>query len=377
MKQYATIESPVYYGNLKLKNRIIFAPTTLGLRENEYIEKIESIAKGGCAMIIIGDVPVGNSHFGHSLFSKKGFQYYQKITKTAHRYNCRVCAQLHQNDTNFKGMFKYIPKMITGKMTAMDLRKVVNEQTGKYISSLSISEIRKITNSFGSAAVQAVKAGFDMVQVHGDRMCGSFSSSLFNTRSDLYGGDVQKRTLFAVEAVQAIHTSVPNIPIDYKLAIRQEDPDYGKAGILPEEISVFVPALEKAGVSSFHVALANHGNLSDTIPPFDHPEFGGEGCFLKFCDQVKNYTNLPICGVGGLTDPDFIEEQLLSGRINCAAMSRQLIADPEWVNKLISGNIKSIHRCIRCNKKCLGGMYEHKGVHCIYENSSHEKKGNL
>ena len=36
-----------------------------------------------------------------------------------------------------------------------------------------------------------------------------------------------------------------------------------------------------------------------------------------------------VCGVGGLTDPDFVERQLAEGRIDCAAMSRQLIADPD------------------------------------------------
>ena len=48
-------------------------------------------------------------------------------------------------------------------------------------------------------------------------------------------------------------------------------------------------------------------------------------------------------------------------------MSRQLIADPEWPNKVMGGQTSSIHRCVRCNKACLGGLMAHKGVHCIYE----------
>ena len=88
---------------------------------------------------------------------------------------------------------------------------------------------------------------------------------------------------------------------------------------------------------------------------------------IKFCDEVRQYTNLPICGVGGLTDPDFVEKQLADGRIQCAAMSRQLLADPDWVNKLKDGHADQIHRCVRCNKKCLGGLMQHQGTHCIYE----------
>ena len=41
--------------------------------------------------------------------------------------------------------------------------------------------------------------------------------------------------------------------------------------------------------------------------------------------------------MGGLTDPDFVEQQLADGRIAYAAMSRQLIADPAWPDKLRSG----------------------------------------
>ena len=124
------------------------------------------------------------------------------------------------------------------------------------------------------------------------------------------------------------------------------------------------------------LTLANHSRLENTIPPANHPEFGCQGCFLKFCDQVRKLTDLPICGVGALSDPEFVNRQLASGRIDCAAMSRQLIADPQWVRKVEEDRCGEIHRCIRCNRKCLGGMYDHKGVHCIYEGAEKHDKCN-
>ena len=93
----------------------------------------------------------------------------------------------------------------------------------------------------------------------------------------------------------------------------------------------------------------------------------GQGCFLPLCDAVRAVTDLPVCAVGGLSDPDFIEEQLRAGRMDCAAMSRQLIADPAWPNKVMAGQTGGIHRCVRCNKDCLGGLMAHRGVRCIYE----------
>lgn len=363
---FETLLSPIELGHVRLKNRIIFAPTSMGLAEEEYFKRIEEIAAGGCAMIILGDVPVLPARFGHSLYSKKGFAHYQKLAETVHRHNCLICAQLHQSDTNFKGMIKYIPGVLSKKITPQELRPLLNAQVAPYISTLSIKKIKKITTAFGDAAVLAKKAGFDMVQVHGDRMCGSFCSSVFNHRTDAYGGIAENRFRFALEAVSAIRTKLPDYPIDYKLAVRQEEPHYGNAGVLDKELGILVPLLEKAGVTSFHVTLANHSDLQDTIPGAKHPYFSEEGCFLKFCDQVRRYTSLPICGVGGLVHPEFAEHQLKDNRIQCAAMSRQLIADPQWVNKAAAGETDRIHFCIRCNKQCLGGMMEHKGVHCIY-----------
>ena len=351
---YETINSPINYGGLELKNRIIFAPTTFGLAEDEYFEKIRKIAAGGCAMVIIGDVPVGKSQFEKSLFDKKGFAHYQKLVEIVHSYDCRICAQLHQTDSNMLAMLKYVPGVLTKKISMEELRPLLNAEVAPYISKLSTRKIHKIINGFGEAAVLAVKAGFDMVQVHGDRMCGSFSSTVFNHRTDEYGGSAENRARFAVEAV-------------YKLAVRQEDPHYGNAGVVESELGIFVPLLTDAGVTSFHVTLANHSSLEDTIPPANHPYFKEQGCFLKFCDEVRQYTDKPITGVGGLNQPDFVEQQLASGRITCAAMSRQLLADPEWPNKVASGQIKEIHRCVRCNKKCLGGLQQHQGTHCIYE----------
>lgn len=235
------------------------------------------------------------------------------------------------------------------------LRPLLNAEVAPYITKLSVHKIHKIINGFGEAAVLAVRAGFDMVQIHGDRMCGSFSSSVFNHRTDEYGGSAENRARFAVESVRAVRSRLPELPIDYKLAVRQEEPHYGNAGVVESELEIFVPMLVGAGVTSFHVTLANHSSLEDTIPPANHPYFKEQGCFLKFCDEVRQYTDKPITGVGGLTQPDFVEQQLASGRISCAAMSRQLLADPEWPNKVAAGQIKDIHRCVRCNKKCLGG----------------------
>lgn len=169
-----------------------------------------------------------------------------------------------------KAMLKYVPGVLTKKISMQDLRPLLNQEVSPYICGLSTKKVRQMAASFGPAAVQARKAGFDMVQIHGDRMCGSFASPVFNHRTDEYGGSIENRIHFAVEAVTAVRQLLPDMPIDFKLAVRQENPHYGNAGVLVEELAVVVPALERAGVTSFHVALANHSSLEDT-----HGQFHG------------------------------------------------------------------------------------------------------
>ena len=155
---YETILSPVNYGGLQLKNRIIFAPTTFGLPDEEYLAEIRRLAEGGCAMLIIGDVPVGKSKFEKSLFDAKGFAFYQQIVEIAHKADCKVCAQLHQSDSNMLAMLKYIPAVLAKKLTPDQLREKLNAEVEPYITKMPKRKIEAILAGFGKAAVVFGKA---------------------------------------------------------------------------------------------------------------------------------------------------------------------------------------------------------------------------
>ena len=162
---YETIGSPVTLENVTLKNRIVFAPTTLGVPNDAYLERIEKIAAGGCGMIIIGDVPVLSMPFGNNLYTESGFAFYEKLAETAHKYGCKICAQLHQDDTDFGALRQYAPQVKAGKLSQDDLRQMINDLVGPYVTNMPVEKVRSITSAFGDAAVLAKKAGFDVMQV--------------------------------------------------------------------------------------------------------------------------------------------------------------------------------------------------------------------
>ena len=213
---YETIRSPLNYGGLTLKNRIIFAPTSLGLPREELVERLKKIAAGGCAMIIIGDVPVLPHGLGPSLYTRKGFDFYKTLADAVHQEGCRLCAQLHQSDSNLRAMVKYIPGVLTKRISMEELRPLLNQQVGPYITGLPEKKIQEITEAFGTAAELALRAGFDMVQVHGDRMCGSFSAPPVSGKRHPYltkrGHRLLREWSFAPLALPVFLRSVTYLP---------------------------------------------------------------------------------------------------------------------------------------------------------------------
>ena len=371
---YTKLWEPIQINGMKLRNRIslspmgTYTPRLDGTDTEEGMRYYEERAKGGVGLIMTGAMFVNKQLAqgspGIAVWDYHSIPSTTVLTERCHRWGAKVCLQL----SGGCGRNGAIDTGATENMfSASDNPNFFDPSI--ICHALTIEEIKESLKDWAIDADIAVRSGFDAIEVHAHAgyIIDQFMSPIWNRRTDEYGGSAENRARFAVEAVKAIRSRLPEIPIDYKLAVRQEDPHYGNAGVVESELGIFVPLLTDAGVTSFHVTLANHSSLEDTIPPANHPYFKEQGCFLKFCDEVRQYTDKPITGVGGLNQPDFVEQQLASGRITCAAMSRQLLADPEWPNKVASGQIKEIHRCVRCNKKCLGGLQQHQGTHCIYE----------
>jgi len=371
--KYPHVFSPIKIGGMEVKNRVQFSPmvsslsTPTGAVSPELLGYIKYQAQSGVGVITIGSTPINHTNgvdfFGAlDVTSDDNMTDLRRISEIVHRYGAKIsCELVHAG--------RSAPKQFRSNSPAIAPSAIPVENGPTDIREMDERDMETIRNEYCDVAQRLMKSGFDMVMVHAahGNLLAQFLSPKYNQRTDEYGGSAENRARFAVDAVKAIRSRLPEIPIDYKLAVRQEDPHYGNAGVVESELGIFVPLLTDAGVTSFHVTLANHSSLEDTIPPAKHPYFKEQGCFLKFCDEVRQYTDKPITGVGGLNQPDFVEQQLTSGRITCAAMSRQLLADPEWPNKVASGQIKEIHRCVRCNKKCLGGLQQHQGTHCIYE----------
>ncbi len=348
--------TPCAIGNVKLKNRVVFAPTSLG---GHGLELYREIAAGGTGLVILPDVSVQPSMLGApSLDSGWFFPYFRQVLYLCRKEGCEAAPQLFFPEYDLA----YVGGLFRNRQSlgAEEVRRKMAENVDGYCDSLSETQAEEIIARFGAAAKYAAAAGFRLVQIHGDRLLGSFSSAVFNHRTDRYG----KRTAFPAAVVRAVKEAAPELAVDYKLTVRTEEPRLGRGGVAIGEVPEFVRALEEAGADSFHVAAANHSNLRDTIPAANHPFLRGEGCFSHLGEAVLNCASKPVCLVGKIQHGAFAEGLVERG-YGFVGLSRQLIADPQWPNKVRAGREEEIRYCVYCNQKCVGGLMSHKPVGCV------------
>jgi 2,4-dienoyl-CoA reductase-like NADH-dependent reductase (Old Yellow Enzyme family)/thioredoxin reductase len=338
---------PIQIGNVQLKNRIVFPPMSTAYEERGMITDrsvnfYTTIAEGGTSLVIVGDLSIQPSFAPTPfVFDDMFIPGLKRLTDAVHEKDTKIAAQLfHQEyDTNEIGAL-----MKTGGREAA--MKKLHEEMRNYSNRISKDDIQAILEKFAAAAKRVQQAGFDIIQIHGDRLIGMFASPIINQRTDEYGGSLENRARFALEVVRRIKAAVPEMAIDYKMAVIRTDPPMGKGGPTIEESKTMAQWLVEAGVDSFHVALANHDNIGFTIPAMGTQPYG---CFVDMAAAVKSAVNVPVAAVGRILFPEMAEKILADGQADIISLGRGLIADPEWPLKVKNGKTNEIRYCIMCN----------------------------
>ena len=210
---------------------------------------------------------------------------------------------------------------------------------------LSVKEIHRLIHTFAEAARRAKEAGFDAVEVHGAHglLICQFLSPAANFRKDEFGGDINGRTRFAAEIVRGIKRRVGE---DFPVIFRISAEEYIENGIKLGEAKIIAGLLQDAGVDLFHVSGGHYSNLLEwVIPPMMQPQ----RCLVPLAAGIKEAVTVPVMAVGGINDPLLAERILEEGKADLIAMSRALIADPDFPRKAREKREKEIRKCIACN----------------------------
>jgi 2,4-dienoyl-CoA reductase-like NADH-dependent reductase (Old Yellow Enzyme family) len=109
--------------------------------------------------------------------------------------------------------------------------------------------------------------------------------------------------------------------------------------------------------SLFRFIMKRYGNKIIKPVPFS------QGYNIESAKRIKDNVNIPVFVVGGMVDPDTMEETIENGNADYICMSRALITDPNFPNKIKEGDRKP-SRCIHCNL-CLYYLAS-KPVRCYH-----------
>lgn len=366
-EKYPHLFSPLRIGNIKMKNRIICAPTSPSMIDlnghftPEMIAYLEEKAKGGAGVVTYGEAIVhsstGKSH--NKQLQLDAFGVRQGMTESARAiHNAGAYANIQLSHGGMYGGLASVGGDVDTCMTAYgpsDMMMPAGE-----VKAMPREMIYEIIDSYGAAAKLCKETGFDMVQVHAAHgwLFSQFLSPVWNKRTDEFGGSLENRARFFLLSLDAVRKAVgPQFPIEARIS----GDDFTDIGLdLNECIKVAEMIDDK--VDLINVSCGNHEDpamFCRTHPSAFYPR----GVNVYLAAEIKKHVKTPVACVGSLNDPAQMEEIIASGQADAVELGRASLADPYLPLKAAFGDDEDITPCLRCYE-CFGATGELEMVKC-------------
>lgn len=346
--RFPRLLSPLRIGTMTLPNRIMMPAMHLnyhrdfGFADDTLIEFYRERARGLAGLISIGGFavdPAGAGVFNSLLLGLWGDEYVPdlaRLTRAMKQLNPtgKIACQLYHTG-------RVSPSSVTGlqPVAASDIPSRFNREA---LHVLSTDEVRALEQKYVDAAVRAVDAGFDCIDV----FCGvghllsQFLSPATNQRTDEYGSSVANRARIAVNIVRRIRARLPGTPVLARLAGH----DLMPGGNTHHEVREIAQLLEAAGADAFNVTGGWHEARVPQITG-DVPT----GAYAWLAQSIRTVVKVPVAASNRINDPDLAESLLRENRADFVSMGRPLLADPYLPRKLIHGEADLVSHCIACN----------------------------
>ena len=188
------------------------------------------------------------------------------------------------------------------------------------------SELESVAEEFALAAGRAVKAGFDGVELHGAHgyLLNQFLSPLFNKREDKFGGSSENRIRFPLMVVERVREALDGRLLLYRLGAD----DLDQNGISMEESAAFAIELEQMGVDIIDVSGGMCGSDPKQLRRV-------KGYFIPQASQIKKAVEVPVIGVGRITQAEQADKLVREGLVDLVAVGRAFLKDPQWAEKAL------------------------------------------
>lgn len=353
---YSILWHPIDINKCRIRNRIsmsgmgTFTPTTVDQIETESgMRYYEERAKGGIGLIHTGAyfIDEKTAQGGRTLdFSTdKSIPSGTTLTERVHRWGAKIFAQLSCG-TGRNGM-----PQIGERVPISSSENPSFYNPDMICRALTIDEIEEMMEHWKVAALNAVRMGFDGIQIHAHAgyLMDQFMSEIWNHRTDKYGGSFENRCRFAMETVDAIRSVVgPDFPITYRISLDHRFP----GGRTIEESMKILDVLDKSGIDAFDIDAACYETMDYIFPT----RYTGEACMAYVCEEARKHLTKPIINTGNHSMESAVA-LLESGNADIVQFGRQSIADPQFANKLREGRREDVRPCIVCNEECIGRIF--------------------
>jgi 2,4-dienoyl-CoA reductase-like NADH-dependent reductase (Old Yellow Enzyme family) len=184
---------------------------------------------------------------------------------------------------------------------------------------LSKAEIHALADSFRDAAERALRAGFDVVEIHGAHgyLIHQFLSPLSNRRADEYGGSLDNRLRFALEVTAAVRAVWPaRLPLFFRISAT----DWVPGGWTADDSVELARRLQALGVDL--VDCSSGGNAAHATIPL------APGYQVPFAERIRRETGVLTGAVGMITTPQQADEIVRNGQADLVLMARAFLRDP-------------------------------------------------
>ncbi|MCM1989478.1 FAD-dependent oxidoreductase [Oceanirhabdus seepicola] len=382
-KKHKSLFESFKINNLEMKNRFVMCAmatpttcTTEGVYTEDSIQYYVERAKGGTGLLITGANVVEDEVEKHAraffpcpttdphlYIASAG-----ELTDKVHAFGSKIFLQL----TAGLGRSAY-PAAIAGECVAP------SESTNRWdprikCREITTEEVESIVKKFIQSAVIAKHSGFDGVEIHAVHegyLLDQFAMSLFNKRTDKYGGDLRGRLRFATEIVEGIKAACgKDFPVILRYSIKSYIKELRQGGLPGEEFEELgrdveealeaAKILEEAGYDAFDADAGTYDSWYWAHPPM----YFEKGMYLPLAEQLKKVVNVPVIIAGRMDDPDMATKALADGKLDAIGLARPLLTDPQYVNKLRAGKIDEIRPCLSCHDGCFARKVEGKRGSC-------------
>jgi 2,4-dienoyl-CoA reductase-like NADH-dependent reductase (Old Yellow Enzyme family)/thioredoxin reductase len=361
---FPRLSEPGCIGNIRLKNRMIKAPQHTGLSNPDgsvterMLRYYRDVASGGVSMVIVEYAWIDNDASRASpcqlgISSVDHVPGLSLLAQTIQANGAKAAIQIsHAGRQRFTLARPKAPSTVPWEE--------IYAQGCPAPDVLTFDEILQIVKSFGLAAKRAQIADFDMVEIHACHgyLISNFLSPRTNKRTDWYGGSLENRMRFLLEAITEIKCQVGP---EYPVCVRVSGIDYEPDGTTIEETIELCKRLEALGVAAIHMSGGNHHQTIHEVSPMGMPLAYN----VWAAEAVKKALKIPVIASGSITSPELAEKILSDGKGDFIGLGRPLWADPLFPQKALEGRPEDVRPCIRCNDGCLArGDHLAKTIQC-------------